>query len=608
MNRYDAVSRRLRRAGLQCLQGEGGRKERLNLLGRRLEELSGELSEAGEVHPWAEAVLALSLGREEQMLLCMLWSLEGPGRQSGEELERLLEELELYPLPYWTALEYGCIRLSPIVAAWLEGRLPALPKGARLRFPEAGRVWGLEALLETGQRFLTYAGKEKRPSILCIRGQRGSGRKFCLEQMFAREGLAVLILDGAVFAGTGPELEDCMLCARLYGAAVCVCAEDAAGRELLRRVSRELHFCAAVLPEGAPEPDVDALVFSQEIPEPDLDLRVRMAEEVLGEAAELLPEGFSLRRLVRKQKPAGSCFRYLERVRAELLCGCFHPGIPDRRLSSDMLCLLPADRCFEELKLPAVQYEKLRRISRMAAVRDEVLERWGFGEKFSYGNGLSILFYGAPGTGKTMAAQALAHELGKPLYRVDLSRLTSKYIGETQKNIGRIFDEAEGQDCILLFDEADAVFARRSEVSDAQDRYSNGETAYLLQRMEQYEGISILATNLLQNFDDAFRRRISCMVHFPMPDAALRQELWEEIFPADTPVSPEVDACLLARSFELSGASIRNAAWYGALLAGTKGGPVELRHILSGIQNEYSKQGKAFPEEFLSQSGSENGQ
>lgn len=131
-------------------------------------------------------------------------------------------------------------------------------------------------------------------------------------------------------------------------------------------------------------------------------------------------------------------------------------------------------------------------------------------------------------------------------------------------------------------------------MSDAQDRYSNAETAYLLQRIEQYAGISVLATNLLQNFDEAFRRRISYMVHFPMPDASLRKELWEEIFPVDTPVDPEVDTCMLAQTFEISGAAIKNAAMHGALEAASEHSPVKMKHLLAGIQNEYSKQGRNF--------------
>lgn len=601
MKRTDPVGLQIREAGLQCLQSVKDGDECFCCLSRRLDKLSLELREAGTVHPWTEALSALSLDREEQMLLCVLWSLEGSGRQGEEELRLFLEKLGMYPLPYWTVLQNGYVRLSPIVSAWLDCRLPELPEGTELRFPQERCFWGPEELFLTGRKFLAYAGQEGKTAVLCVQGEKGSGRKFYIEQLFGKEGFASLLLNGAVFTGTKQELEECMLCASLYGAAVCVCADGKGGQELLRKISGCFQFCAAVLDEnGITETDLDALIFYQKLPKPGLECRIRMAEEVLGEASGLLPEGFSIERLVEKQEPAGVCLRRLERVRAELSCGCFRPETIGCGVSLDVLRPLPADRTFEELKLPAAQYERLRRISRMAAVREEVLRQWGFGNKFSYGNGFSILFYGAPGTGKTMAAQVLANELKKPLYRVDLSKLTSKYIGETQKNIGRIFDEAEGKDCILFFDEADAVFARRSEVSDAQDRYTNGETAYLLQRMEQYTGISVLATNLLQNFDDAFRRRISCMVHFPMPDAALRQELWAEIFPPETPVSPEVDFSMLARSFELSGASIRSAAWHGALLARTEDCPVQMHHILSGIQNEYSKQGKTFPEELFS--------
>ena len=290
----------------------------------------------------------------------------------------------------------------------------------------------------------------------------------------------------------------------------------------------------------------------------------------------------------------GAYLRYLNTIRAELETGTIraeHVQVPS---TSTSLNLLPATRTFEELKLPKTQYEQLRKISKMIASREAVMSKWGFANKFSYGNGMSVLFYGAPGTGKTMAAQVLAHELGMPLYRVDLSQLISKYIGETQKNIGKIFDEAEKCDCILLFDEADAIFTKRSDVSDAQDRYSNAETAYLLQRIEAYAGVSILATNLLQNFDEAFRRRISYMVHFPMPDVNLRRELWETIFPKETPISKEVDALMLAQAFELSGASIKNAALHGALLASAEGSDVRMCHILDGIRNEYGKQGKSF--------------
>ena len=220
------------------------------------------------------------------------------------------------------------------------------------------------------------------------------------------------------------------------------------------------------------------------------------------------------------------------------------------------------------------------------------MNEWGFADKYSYGNGISLLFYGAPGTGKTMAAQAIAGELGMPLYRVDLSQLISKYIGETQKNIGKVFEQAGQLQGILLFDEADALFARRNEVNDAQDKYSNAETAYLLQKIEEWDGISILATNLLQNFDEAFRRRITYMLNFPMPDEKVRAALWQKVFPEQADVSEDMDAVVLAENFELSGAAIRNAALQGAYLAAVEQTAISMKHVLGGIANEYRKLNK----------------
>ena len=342
------------------------------------------------------------------------------------------------------------------------------------------------------------------------------------------------------------------------------------------------------------EEQPDIVIYSRTIARPDKVLKSAIAEEILGEWMDELLETANLHQIIGRQLPIGSYIRYLHTIQAELETGTIrmeHIQVPS---TSASLNLLPATRTFEELKLPKAQYEQLYRISKMIAAREDVMGGWGFRNKFTYGNGMSVLFYGAPGTGKTMAAQVLANELGMPLYRVDLSQLISKYIGETQKNIGRIFDEAEKCDCILLFDEADAIFTKRSDVSDAQDRHSNAETAYLLQRIEQYAGVSILATNLLQNFDEAFRRRISYMVHFPMPDVNLRKELWETIFPKETPIGWDVDALTLAQAFELSGASIKNAAMHGALFAKSEGCEVGMRHILDGIRNEYGKQGKSF--------------
>jgi DNA polymerase III delta prime subunit len=241
------------------------------------------------------------------------------------------------------------------------------------------------------------------------------------------------------------------------------------------------------------------------------------------------------------------------------------------------------------LIIPPEQARQLRELCSFIANRGTVYEKWG--KQLSWGRGISILFYGAPGTGKTMAASILADETGLPLMKADISQLISKYIGETQKNIGRIFDEASGSDCILFFDEADALFTRRSEASDAQDKYANAETAYLLQRMERHDGVCILATNLLQNFDEAFRRRLGYMLNFPMPDGEMRERIWRGIFG----VSVEgLDYSFLARHLELSGASIKNCAVHAAYLAAVNDTDISMKYILAGARNEYAKLGRSF--------------
>ncbi|MEG2204911.1 MAG: ATP-binding protein, partial [Oscillospiraceae bacterium] len=256
--------------------------------------------------------------------------------------------------------------------------------------------------------------------------------------------------------------------------------------------------------------------------------------------------------------------------------------------------LLQTNKRMSDLVLPAEAKQQIQRLCSFVGVRSTVWKQWGFENKIPYGRGITALFYGASGTGKTLAASIVANELGLPLYRVDLSQLISKYIGETQKNIGQVFDSAKNVDCILFFDEADALFARRGDTSDAQDRYANAETAYLLQRTEQHDGIILMATNLLQNFDEAFRRRIDFMIHFPLPDAALREQLWRGMFPPQAPVGA-LDFSALAEQLELSGAGIRNCALTAAYLAASKQTAIDMGCVLEAARGEYQKQGKTFP-------------
>ncbi len=213
---------------------------------------------------------------------------------------------------------------------------------------------------------------------------------------------------------------------------------------------------------------------------------------------------------------------------------------------------------WDDIVLPTDQLAMLKEIISTVRGRPLVLETWGVGEKLAASAGVTILFAGPPGTGKTMAAEVIASELGLELYKIDLSTVVNKYIGETEKNLGRIFDEASNSNAILFFDEADAIFGKRSEVKDAHDRYANIEVSYLLQRMETYDGVTILATNLRANLDEAFTRRLQFAVDFPFPDETYRLRIWQSLFPATLPRADNLDLALLARRFKMAGGNIRN--------------------------------------------------
>ncbi len=256
------------------------------------------------------------------------------------------------------------------------------------------------------------------------------------------------------------------------------------------------------------------------------------------------------------------------------------------RLDDLAQCIEPA-AAWDDLVLPELQRQVLRDIAMHVKQRARVYETWGFATRGTRGLGISALFAGVSGTGKTMAAEVLANELRLDLYRIDLSQVVSKYIGETEKNLRRVFDAAEEGGAILLFDEADALFGKRSEVKDSHDRYANIEVSYLLQRMEAYRGLAILTTNMKSALDTAFLRRIRFIVQFPFPDAAQRGEIWRRIFPASTPTDG-LDMVRLAR-LNVTGGNIRNIALNAAFLAADADEPVRMVHLLRASRSEYAK-------------------
>jgi len=249
---------------------------------------------------------------------------------------------------------------------------------------------------------------------------------------------------------------------------------------------------------------------------------------------------------------------------------------------------------WDDLVLPEETHEALRELLDFARHRAALLERWGFDRKLPYGRGVSAVMAGPPGTGKTMVAQLLARELGYDLYLIELAQVVNKYIGETEKNLARVFDEAEASHAILFFDEADALFAKRTDVKSSNDRYANLEVNYLLQRMESYNGITLLATNLEQGLDEAFKRRIRFSIRFEMPEAPVREQLWRSMFPAEVPLAPDIAWKQLAEKWDLAGGHIKKAALRAAARAITRGKDATItgEDLELAAQLEYREMGR----------------
>ena len=247
---------------------------------------------------------------------------------------------------------------------------------------------------------------------------------------------------------------------------------------------------------------------------------------------------------------------------------------------------------WSDLVLPPSTLRQLQEIKSAMQFRHRVYSEWGFDQRLVSGKGLKVLFSGPAGTGKTMTAGIIARDLGLDLYKIDLSGIVSKFIGETEKNLDRIFRASRSGNAILFFDEADALFGKRSEVKDAHDRYANIEVAYLLQKMEEHDGVVILATNLSRNMDDAFSRRMHYVVEFPLPNAVHRDRLWRGMFPPQAPLSEDVDFKFLSEQFPLPGGDIRNIVLSAAFLAAQDGSAIHMRHLVPALGRMMVKKGK----------------
>jgi ATPase family associated with various cellular activities (AAA) len=385
--------------------------------------------------------------------------------------------------------------------------------------------------------------------------------------------------------------------AALAGAALCFRADGAAPepRPPVPPPDERLLACARSREAAAAFGDVPLLVV--EVPPPSYAERRELWRARLAgaeDAVDGVPARFrlSMRQIEHAARLAGASARAR---------GAERPSASDvergareasRTRLGELAARVDARATWEELVLPGPQIALLRSISSYLRHRDLVLSEWGYERAAGGGQGIKALFAGESGTGKTMAAGVIAGDLGLDLFRVDLATVISKYIGETEQNLDRIFSAAEGSNALLFFDEADALFGKRSAVKDAHDRYANIEVAYLLQRMEGYPGGVVLATNLRRNMDDAFLRRLDVVVEFPFPDEADRRRIWHGVMPAQAPVAPDVDLDFLADRFKLSGGGIRNCALAAAFLAADDGGRVEMRHLVRAVALEYRKLGR----------------
>ncbi|MBL0216138.1 MAG: ATP-binding protein [Myxococcales bacterium] len=253
---------------------------------------------------------------------------------------------------------------------------------------------------------------------------------------------------------------------------------------------------------------------------------------------------------------------------------------------------IPTGFSWDDLVLPKDTYDALKEVVRFGRYRAYLLEEWGFAAKLPYGRGVSAILAGPPGTGKTMVAQLLAKDLGYDLYRIDISQVVNKYIGETEKNLARIFDEAESSHAVLFFDEADSLFAKRTEVKSSNDRYANLEVNYLLQRMETYDGVTLLATNLEQGLDEAFKRRVRFSVQFELPEEPERRMLWRSMFPPKVPLAPDIDWDTIAKQFEMAGGYIKKAALRAALIAVEAKRAITTADLLEAARQEYREMGR----------------
>lgn len=422
--------------------------------------------------------------------------------------------------------------------------------------------------------------REGARTVVLLSGPQGCGRRTALRKA----------VEGPVVVCTAREIQQGIARAALGGAWLCVDCQE--GLPDLSRVPEGLLPLFLLTDDHAalPETEYPALRLRFTLPgdaerEALFDFHARRCG-VQGETAALAAKFFfTPGRIAQAMQAARTRQESLGRALSaeELHAACY-----------DLLDLSGEDHALdgltmEDLVLPQMEKRQLLQAVDQVLLRRQVYENWGFGRSTPYGRGVSILLSGPPGTGKTMAARLVARQLHMRLHIVQLSQVISKYVGETEKNLRRVFEQASQASAVLFFDECDALFGKRAEVRDAQDRHANAEVAFLLKQMEEHDGVTLLATNLSQNIDAAFMRRMRFVVHFPFPDAATRESLYRRMLPRCAPVESNVDFAFLAEKFAVAGGNIKNIVLHAAFLAAGENRPIGMGHLLRAAVYEQRK-------------------
>lgn len=505
------------------------------------------------------------------------------------------------------ALAQGMLVLRPMVLSYLStGHVETLP--GMVYFDGAIQRPSSPLLVQhTVANWLDMQIREQDCGVVCLSGASGSGKRFQIEHLFSRHQARGIFwtFDQQEWR---TQAEQAALAARLQGAYLCICRLEtrtengeriAVETDILQALSRldigkRPLFWLSERPIHIQLPHF----VTQHIPELTEQERMTLFQAHLG--AYPLGQDVALCELAAKfvlcpRQIGAACEQAIGLARqsnpavvdsAALHQACYQQLV--HRLHT-LAQRVPAAYTWEDVVLPPAHKRLMQQACGHVQHRYEVYTTWRFADKVPYGRGLCMLFAGAPGTGKTMCAQVIANTLHMELYQINLSQIVSKYIGETEKNLQAVFEEAKHANAILFFDECDAIFGKRSEVKDSHDRNANIEVAYLLQQIEAYDGVCILATNFIGNIDAAFLRRISYIIHFPMPDVGMREQIYQRMMPKGAPVADDIDWKFLAQTFELSGGHIKNIVLVAAFMAAEQGQPISMRHLLRAAVGEMKK-------------------